>query len=204
MISLTSPTKTRAHDWPAGGKLALLCLSTLALFMTDNLLVHLCVAGAVIGAYALGGSVFLRAGLINLRILWPFVVIVGVWHTWTQEWTLGAVIILRMISAVALANLVTMTTRLSDMIGVVRVLTSPLRRVGLRSEVLETSVALVIRLTPVLVQKGSQLTQSWRARSARRAGWRVILPFTVLALDDADHVAEALKARGGITPIQKD
>ena len=45
---------------------------------------------------------------------------------------------------------------------------------------------------------GTALSLAWRARSRRRAGWRVIVPFMVLALDDADHVAEALRARGGI------
>ena len=56
---------------------------------------------------------------------------------------------------------------------------------------------MVIRFTPVLAQKGAALAMAWRARSRKRAGWRVIMPFMVLALDDADHVAEALRARGG-------
>ena len=41
------------------------------------------------------------------------------------------------------------------------------------------------------------LRESWRARSPRRPGWRILLPATLAALDDADHVAEALRARGG-------
>ncbi|KIN78747.1 Cobalt transport protein [Sulfitobacter mediterraneus KCTC 32188] len=102
-----------------------------------------------------------------------------------------------MLSAVGLANLVTMTTRLSDMIDVVKAVTVPLRWFGLSSRVLEFAIALVIRLTPVLVERGGQLSQSWKARSRKAPNWRIILPFTVLALDDADYVAEALRARGG-------
>ncbi len=41
MISLTSPVRTRAHDWPAGAKLAGLCLATLGLFFSADPLVHL-------------------------------------------------------------------------------------------------------------------------------------------------------------------
>jgi len=37
----------------------------------------------------------------------------------------------------------------------------------------------------------------WKARSRRGRNWRIILPFAKLALDDADHIAEALRARGG-------
>jgi biotin transport system permease protein len=60
-------------------------------------------------------------------------------------------------------------------------------------------MALVLRFTPTLADKGAQLSQSWKARSPKRAGWRVILPFTLLAIDDAEQVAEAIKARGGLT-----
>ncbi len=81
--------------------------------------------------------------------------------------------------------------------AVVRWLLAPFTRFGLNLRAIELAAAMVIRFTPVLAQKGAALTLAWRARARRRAGWRVIVPFLVLALDDADHVAEALRARGG-------
>ncbi|WP_272001969.1 energy-coupling factor transporter transmembrane component T [Roseovarius sp. ZX-A-9] len=198
MISLTSPVETRAHHWPAGAKLAALCVATMVLFAAQSLIFHLAVFAALLALYAAPGAVFLRAGLRRLRVLWPFLAIIFLWHLITQTPEQGAVIALRLLTAVGLANLVTMTTRLSDMIAVIRWLATPLRRLGLSTAALELSIALVIRFTPALAAKGGQLAQSWRARSRRRPGWRIILPFALLALDDADHVAEALKARGGI------
>jgi biotin transport system permease protein len=62
----------------------------------------------------------------------------------------------------------------------------------------ELAIALVVRFTPILAQKGQTLALAWKARAARRLGWRVITPFAVLAIDDAEHVAEALRARGGL------
>jgi len=203
MISLTSPIKTRAHDWPAGLKLAGLCISTVCLFFIKDLLAQLVILGLVLTLYALPGRVFLTAGLRGLRGFWLFILIIGIYHTAVGEIVEGAVIVLRLLSAISLANLVTLTTRLTDMIKVVRFIAKPLTIFGLRSKVLELSIALVIRLTPVLVEKGALLSQSWRARSKRRTSWRIILPFTILALDDADYVAEALRARGGLAP-QKD
>ena len=117
---------------------------------------------------------------------------------------MGVVIALRMLNAVALANLVTMTTKLEDMMEVAHRLLSPFARFGLKLRAIELAAAMVIRFTPVLAQKGAALAQAWRARSRRRAGWRVILPFMVLALDDADHVAEALRARGGFELDRED
>lgn len=199
MISLTSPIETRAHRWPAGLKLGLLCLVTFGLFFIDSVLFHGVFVVFVAVLYALPGMRFFKNGWKHLKILWPFVFIVVAWHLFTDELPLGLTIAFRMISAVGLANLVTMTTRLSDMIDVVHWLTRPLQRLGFNPRILELAIALVIRMTPVLVSKGQSLSLAWRARSNRRSGWRIILPFTVLALDDADHVAEALKARGGLT-----
>lgn len=198
MISLTSPVKTRAHDWPAGLKLAGLCIATVGLFFVQSAAVQVVIFLAIAALYVVPGQGFARSGWKKLRMLWPFVLIVLIWHIWSGELATGVNVIFRLGSTVALANLVTMTTRLSDMMDVVRFLLQPLERFGLSSRVVELSIALVIRLTPVMVDKGTRLTEAWRARSHRRAGWRVILPITILALDDADQVAEALRARGGI------
>ena len=147
---------------------------------------------------------FLRAGLRSLKILTMFLVIIAVWHAVTGTWVDGAVVALRLLAAVSLANLVTMTTRLTDMTDVVAKLTKPLAIIGLNPRLLELAIALVIRFTPVLIEKGTALNMAWRARSHRRPGWRVILPFVVLAIDESDHVAEALRARGGVIPQNTD
>jgi biotin transport system permease protein len=49
-----------------------------------------------------------------------------------------------------------------------------------------------------MLQRMAALNDAWRARSARRAGWRLAFPATLAALDDAERVAEALRARGGV------
>lgn len=197
MLTLTSPVETWAHHMPAAVKLAALCGATVGLFALRT---PLPLSGAAVAGLALilsGGGVFARSAWQHLRPLWPFVVIVAVWHLWSQDLSGGAVVILRMLTAVALANFVTMTTRLTDMIAVLERLASPLRLLGLSPRTLALAVALVIRFIPVMQEKFEQIHQSWRARSARRAGWRVLMPATLAALDDAEHVAEALRARGG-------
>ena len=198
MISLTSPVETRAHRWPAGAKLAALCLATTVLFSIEGLAGQVAFLSVTLILYAAPGWRFLKTGLERLRILWPFVLLILAWHAITADLLNGTVIVLRMITAVALANLVTMTTKLAQMVAVVRWLMTPLRRLGVNTGGIELGMALVIRFTPVLIQKGQMLILSWRARSPKRAGWRIITPFAVLAIDDAEHVAEALRARGGL------
>ena len=198
MISLTSPVETWAHGWPAGAKLGALCIATMGLFALDSAAGQGAAFAVILALYAAPGAVFFCSGIARLRMLWPFLAVIFVWHLVTATPAQGAVIALRLVTAVGLANLVTMTTRLSDMIGVVRWLAAPLRRIGIETRALELGIALVIRFTPMLAAKGAALSRAWRARSPRRPGWRIVLPFTLIAIDDAEHVADALKARGGV------
>ena len=200
MISLTSPVRTRAYGWPAGLKLSLLCIATAVLFIRQDIAFHVVVFAVTAAVYVLPGARFARAGARALWRLWPFVVLVAVWHLVIGAGGHGAVIVLRMLTAVGLANLVTMTTSLSQMIATVMWLVAPLAKIGLNTRALALGIALVVRFTPALADKGTALTQAWAARSPRRASWRIILPFAVLAIDDAEHVAEALRARGGTNP----
>lgn len=182
---------------PPGLKLAALALATTGLFALKTPL-PLGLACLATGALVLtGGRAFALAGLRLLWPLWPFVVIVGLWHLWTGERAAGAVVLMRMIAAVTLANFVTMTTRLSDMLEVFQWLARPLRALGLSPRRLALACALVIRFIPVMLDRMGQIGQAWSARSPRRPRWRVLVPATLAALDDADRVAEALRARGG-------
>lgn len=197
MLSLTSPVQTRWHPVPAAIKMAALCLMTLVLFSARSIWLPTALLIVVGCMYLSGGRVFALHGLRMLRPLVPFIAVVTLWHLWTGEPERAAMMALRLTAAVAAANLVTMTTRLSDMVAVIERLAAPLARLGVNPRVIGLAVALVIRFIPVMADRVARLTEAWRARSARRAGWRVALPATLGALDDAEHVADALRARGG-------
>jgi biotin transport system permease protein len=196
MLTLTSPVETWAHRLPAGGKLLAVAAATTGLFLVEAPWVLAGASGAAVLLYLSAGVEFSRAGLRQLWPLWPFVLIVGLWHLWAGEIAQGVAILFRMVTAVALANFVTMTTRLSDMLAVFERLARPLTPI-LPPRRLALAFALVIRFIPVMLERMALIRQSWAARSPRRPGWRVMVPATLAALDDADRVAEALRARGG-------
>lgn len=170
------------------------------LFWFDDLGWHMIFFAAMVILYALPGYAFLRAGLGVLWWLWPFVGLIVMWHLLINDLGPGLVIVLRMLTAVGLANLVTMTTRLTDLMGVVRFVLTPLRRSGVNTGAIELAVAMVLRFTPTLVGKGQLLIFAWRARARRKLGWQIVIPFAVLAIDDAERLADALRARGGVWP----
>lgn len=196
MLTLTSPVEIWAHRLAAGAKLAALAGATTGLFLLDAPWVLALAGVTAAGLYASGGVGFAKAGVRQLWPLWPFVVLVGLWHLWTGDIAGGAVVLLRMVTAVALANFITMTTRLSDMLAVFERLARPLAPI-LPPRRLALAFALVIRFIPVMLERMALIRQSWSARSPRPPRWRVMVPATLSALDDADRVAEALRARGG-------
>lgn len=199
MISLTSEFRTLYHDWRAGPKLLGLSLFTFGIFYLDGIAAGAVVTGIVAAAYLAGGMGFARQGLRMLRPMLYFIVIILVWHWVTDSVLDGLVIVLRLLAAIAAANLVTLTTRLEDMLDVVQRALGWVGVPQIARRRFALAIALVIRFTPVLVQKGGLLVESWRTRSTKRPGWRLVMPMALLAIDDAERTAEALKARGGVS-----
>jgi biotin transport system permease protein len=198
MLSLTLERQSWAHRVPVGWKLLGLLGATALAFPLENVSALLSLLGAVGCLYATLGRVGFMAGVRALRPIWWFVVIILGYQVLVGRAEIGVVIVLKMVALVGLANFVTMTSRISDMMALVLWLLGPLRVLGVKGGHLALAFALVIRFTPVLMLRGGLLAQAWRARSRRRANWRLVVPMAVSALDDADHVAEALRARGGV------
>lgn len=196
MLTLTSAHRTWAHGLPAWVKLAALGLWTV-------LVLHLALPGAALACLALlalilgFGRGFAGEWLRMLRPLWPFVAVVALWQLWLGTPQEALAIALRLAASVGLANAVTMTTELSELIALLTRGAGPLRRLGISPRMLALAVALMIRFIPVMVLRHEQIRLAWRARSPRRPGWRLLMPVLLAALDDAEHVAEALRARGG-------
>jgi biotin transport system permease protein len=191
MLSLTSPIQTPAHRWRAGPKLAGLAALTFILFWPAPGWPALGLALAVLGVAAgVAGLWGLWPAWVRLfRPLWPFAVLLIVWHGATRTPLEAA--------AVGAANLVTMTTRLSDLQALVLWAARPFGR-WVPAKALSLAIALMIRFIPVMAERAGHLADAWRARSPRRARARLLAPLALSALDDADHVAEALRARGGV------
>lgn len=203
MLTLTSPYKTALHRVPAVVKVAVLAGAALLVLPLRDPLWVLGVLALVAAMYLAQGRPFARHGAAILRPLWPFVVVIVLWQAWRGDVLAGVAIAGKMVAAVGLANLVTLTTPLTAMIALVERGVAPLARFGmwpkaLSPAILALSMALAIRFTPVLMGKADMLGQAWRARARRRVGWRIVVPLVLVALDDAEQVAEALRARGGI------
>ena len=198
MLTLTSPQKTIFHKISASQKLLALCVLSTALFQVGSLFILSGLIFTMMALYLAQGWSFARFGARMLWPLWPFVAIIALYHGVTNDIETGGEIILRMLIAVALANLVTMTTTLNDMIDVLMRLLRPLNWFGVSTKPVAITIALFIRFIPTLIDRSITMLAALRARSAGKSGWRIIVPLTLSVLNDAEHVANALRARGGV------
>ncbi|PCD77380.1 energy-coupling factor transporter transmembrane component T family protein [Pseudothioclava arenosa] len=200
MLSLALPGASWAHRLPVGVKLAGLAVVMVgAMQLRDPWVIALALVGLV-GLYASLGRAGLAAGLRAARSLFWIVAVILLWHLVTDQARLGLTLGLRVFLMVGLANFVTLTTPLPELIALIEWLAQPLSRLGLSPRLPALSVALMVRFIPILQGRFGQLGLAWRARSRRRPGSRLLAPLSFSLLDDAEHLAEALRARGGLAP----
>lgn len=187
--------KSPLHRLPAGAKLIGLALVSIVILpVTDPRLLGLALA-AVLAAYASLGRRGL-ARLFNWVPLLPLLLLIGVLQAWAVSVPAAASSVLRILVMVLIADLVTLSTRLEDMMDALGVVLRPLAVLGLDPRRLSLAVALVLRFVPVLAAQWQARTEAWRARSPRRPRLVLLVAFLAGALKSADQVAEALDARG--------
>ncbi len=204
MLSLASEFRTPLHEVSVWVKFPALIAATILLLWVSDLWVQALIAVILAVVFWGFGAAFGRAGLRALRPIWFFVLVVMIWNGWRGDWGEGALVSLRLVNAFALANLFTMTTRLDDMLILFEGLLRPFERLGLPVRAAALALALAMRFIPVLRARAGVLRESWRARSVRRVNWRIVTPLALLALDDAEQIADALRARGGVVTKRRE
>ncbi|MCK0198696.1 energy-coupling factor transporter transmembrane protein EcfT [Ancylobacter sp. 6x-1] len=196
MISLYLAQRTWAHRLPAWLKLGALAILSLLVTPLDSLPVMMALLLAALVLYAALGREAVRQ-IALLRPLLPLLVILFAFHLWSGDARLGAVSVLRILGIVMIANAVTMTTRMDEMMDAIEPLLRPLALFGVAPRAVALMVAMMIRFVPLIFALWEALNEAYRARTGRRGGWRLLAPFCIQTLRLSNHVAEALAARGG-------
>jgi biotin transport system permease protein len=200
MISLYLEHSSWLHRWPTGFKLCLLAASSMLILPVTQLewMIVFTLAAALL-YITLGNRGWRHLEMV--RPLLPFLAVIMLFHLWAGSFYEGGVSVLRLVTMFLLANLITLTTRMSDMMTALQPIFRPLQCVGISSRALALAVALMVRFAPVLVLVMNNLDEAWRARGGRKQKWRLIVPLIIQAIRLSDHVAEALTARGGSSGI---
>jgi biotin transport system permease protein len=125
----------------------------------------------------------------------PLILGLGVFQGLLMSWELAALSVTRLLLMIMLADLVTATTPMQEMMRVILPWLRPLQAIGLDPKKLSLAVALVIRFVPVLLAQWQAQGEAWSARSKRRPGFKLIAPFMNETLRRTDYIAEAIVSR---------
>ena len=195
MIGLYRDGGSLLHRLPAGAKLAGLLIAGLVSPFVRSPVVTAVALGVVLAGYAtarMPAAVLLQM----LRPLLLLMVPLAAFQTVVAGWERAFVIVGVLVTLVLLANLVTLTTRTSDLIDVVVRVCGPLRRVGVDPERVGLMLQLAIRAVPLVIDLGGRVREAQHARGLGASPRAFAVPLIVGALRRADAMGDALAARG--------
>jgi biotin transport system permease protein len=180
---------------PAGLKLAALAVGAilLSLYPHDPLSIAVSLL-IVVGLYGVSGLPFRVLLAETWRLRWIVLVLAAallVFVSPVAAWISTG----RVVAVLLLASLLTLTTRMSDLLAVLHRLLQPLRRFGADPEVVALTISLTLTTIPVIAGFAARVREAEQARDVR-LGVRTVVPLLVLALKHADEVGDALAARG--------
>ena len=195
MLALRFPKPTALDNVPATIKLLILAFATSGIFFIETLgtmfLIFLAIA---MFHFLLGWQIF-KFSVKLLKPLLPFIAIMLFWHLYSRDLTGGLLIIMRLLLIVSLANLVTCSTKTSEIAEIIDKILGPMRFLNMNTQAISLSVIIFIRFTPIMLERHHILSLAYKCRSGRRPSWQIILPLILSIMDDADHVAQSLKSR---------
>jgi len=195
MISLYISGSSWMHRRSAGIKLVAVLIQSLAVLAVQNLIwLSLMLLGAA-GAYCSLG----RKGthrLFALRFLLPLILGLAFVQGFLVGWEAALRATLKIMVMIMAADLVTVTTPTQAILNCVQKLIGPIcQRIGRDPRKISLAVALMIRFMPVLVAQCHVQREAWSARSYRKPGLRILIPFVTQALSRTDQIAESLRTR---------
>lgn len=182
------------HHLPAGWKLLLLAVSGVLIFTVKDwslLLALLAVTLALYGVARLGVKTTWAQVRPSLWLLAFFFAFQAVFTGWEA----GLVTVLRFGVMILLASLVTLTTRVSDLLATLERAMQPLARLGVNPSKVSLAISLTLRFIPVIAQTVSDVQEAQRARGIEQNQLATAIPVIIRTLKMADDVADAIDAR---------
>ncbi|MEU4542011.1 energy-coupling factor transporter transmembrane component T family protein [Nonomuraea dietziae] len=195
MIGVYVPGDSLLHRLPAWAKVLGLVVSCTVLVLLGSLTALAGFIAYVAIMYLVSGVGF-AAAWAQIRPLRWFAPVLFVMQFVLVGLDAAVTSTLRIVLAVALAGLVTLTTRFADMMTFFERCFGPLRRVGVDPFRVSLLLSLTVRSVPVISALATRVREAQRARGVSWSMRAFAIPLVVSALRHADALGEALSARG--------
>lgn len=179
----------------AGIKLAALALMGAALMWVHQWLILLLALILVLGLVAWSGVTFRRIWG-QVRLLGWFMLVLGAYSAVIQSPLIAVEMLLRLSTLILAAQLVSMTTPITQMMSVVQYLLAPLDRLGwVSAERVSLACGLTLRLIPELGLQWRDIREAQAARGLKPGVLSMLVPMLLRTIRRAEEIAEAIDAR---------
>ncbi|TFB48973.1 energy-coupling factor transporter transmembrane component T family protein [Cryobacterium tagatosivorans] len=194
MIGLYSPGRSVVHRAPTLLKLVLLSVGVVVIGVLQQPW-QLAVAALVVLTLFVIARIPPRAAVAQIApILWMLVIVVPI-QGLLAGWLVAGLMAGRLITAVALAALFTLTTTVTSVLEAFQRMLRPFGR-WIDADRIGLLVALTIRCIPLVTEIVTEVLEARRARGTRGSVMALAVPVVVRSLYAADALGEALVARG--------
>lgn len=184
------------HRMPALPKLGLV----VAFIVVATIFAHTIPTAAVALTVALSGfavaRIPLKVAVAQLLGAVPLLAFIAVIQGLTGDWELGVMLFLQILACVIAATLLTLTTRVSDLMNAFDRLLAPLGRLGLPVATISLAMSLTLRLIPLQVQAVREVMDARRARGASASATAFGVPVIIRTIRRSRAMSDALLARG--------
>lgn len=195
-LSVYVKRDSAVHRMPALPKLGLV----VAFIVVATIFARTIPTAAVALAVALCGYAVARipfkVAVAQLLGAVPLLAFIAVIQGLTGDWELGAMLFLQILACVIAATLLTLTTRVSDLMNAFDRLSAPLGRIGLPVATISLAMSLTLRLVPLQVQAVREVLDARRARGASASATAFGVPVIIRTIRRSRAMSDALLARG--------
>jgi biotin transport system permease protein len=195
MIAGFHHAETPLHRLRPGIKIAAVFVGGSLVFVFANWIALAALGSAVLALYAVA-RIPPRLAFAQIRPAMLILLAVFSLHALFGEWLFGIFVVMRFVTIIMLAALVTLTTRVSEMVAALEIGLGPARQIGIDPSRVALAVAMAIRFIPVIATEAAAIREAQAARGLHRSFVAILVPLVIRSLRMADSVAEALDARG--------
>lgn len=189
------PGRTLLHRIPAGPKLGLLALFSIATVVVPGMWTALGFAAFAI-ALATWVRMPLRSTARALRPLLLVIVLVTAFQVWQRGWPTAIHVVAGLLAVVIAALVFTATTSIDSMLDAITRGLGPFRRIGVNPERVALASSLMIRAIPGVLEIARETRAAAKARGLERSPRALLTPMVIRTVAHAYDTGAALHARG--------
>lgn len=195
-LSVYVPRDSVVHRLNPAAKMALV----VAFIITVTIVARTIPTAAIALAIALCGYIVAKIppSVVFAQLLGavPLLAFIAVIQAIAGDWRNGLMLFLQILACVVVATLLTLTTRVSELMDTLDRLLAPLGKLGLPVATISLALSLTLRLIPLQVQAVRDVLDARKARGASASATAFGVPVLIRTIRRSRSMSDALLARG--------